>query len=92
MLTETSTSYRKHRKTTKMKTLVTFLALPVIFLICLLAVKCYIAGEYLIAYTLVAGWFASFTIWIQSVGLLFQKPVVVAPRVPRAYIAGAKNR
>ncbi|HLZ88073.1 MAG TPA: hypothetical protein VKQ52_12550 [Puia sp.] len=75
-----------------MKTFVAFLTLPIIFLICFLAAKFYISGQYVAAYTLVLGWFASFTLWIRNIGLLFQKPVVVAPRAPRAYIAGAKNR
>ncbi|GGA85399.1 hypothetical protein [Puia dinghuensis] len=75
-----------------MKTFFAFLTLPVIFLFCFLAAKCYVAGQYFVAYALIASWFASFTLWIQTVGGLFQKPVVVAPRVPRAYIAGAKNR
>jgi hypothetical protein len=38
----------------------------------------------------VAAWFASFIFWIQSVGQLFNKPAVIVPAVPRAYISGKK--
>ncbi|HXB08201.1 MAG TPA: hypothetical protein VNW04_13820 [Puia sp.] len=75
-----------------MKTFVAFLTLPVIFLLCYLAAKLYIADQYLAAYSLVLAWFVSFILWIQNVGLLFQKkPAVVVPAAPRAYIATAKR-
>ena len=52
-----------------MKTIFTFLALPVIILICFLSGRFYISGEYLISYTLVATWFATLVLWINQVGL-----------------------
>jgi len=52
-----------------MKTIFTFLALPVIILICFLSSQFYITGEYVIAYALVATSFASLIGWINLVGL-----------------------
>ncbi|HMI64344.1 MAG TPA: hypothetical protein VK518_25680 [Puia sp.] len=56
-----------------MKALFTFLALPVIILICFLSSQFYISGEYVIAYTLVATSFASLIGWINQVGLQLQR-------------------
>ena len=56
-----------------MKALFTFLALPVIILICFLSSQFYISGEYVIAYTLVATSFASLICWINQVGLQLQR-------------------
>jgi hypothetical protein len=56
-----------------MKTIFTFLALPVIILICFLSSQFYITGEYVIAYTLVATSFASLIGWINLVGLQLQR-------------------
>ncbi|HEY4286312.1 MAG TPA: hypothetical protein VGN00_04360 [Puia sp.] len=57
-----------------MKTIFTFLALPVIILICFLSGQFYIAGEYVIAYTLVGASFASLIGWINQVGIQLQRP------------------
>ncbi len=57
-----------------MKTIFTFLALPVIILICFLSSQFYISGEYVIAYVLVATSFASVIGWINQVGLQLQRP------------------
>ena len=57
-----------------MKTIFTFLALPVIILICFLSSRFYISGEYVIAYILVATSFASLIGWVNHVGLQLQKP------------------
>jgi hypothetical protein len=73
-----------------MKKFVAFLALPVIFTLCFLAAKLYVADQYFAAYTLVLAWFASFIYWIQAIGQLFNKPAVVVPAVPRAYITNKK--
>jgi len=73
-----------------MKTFVAFLTLPVIFLLCFIAAKLYVADQYVAAYSLVITWFVSFIFWIQSVGQLFNKPAVVVPAVPRAYISNKK--
>ncbi|HEY4108093.1 hypothetical protein [Puia sp.] len=73
-----------------MKKFVAFLTLPVIFLLCFFAAKLYINDQYFAAYTLVATWFFSFIFWIQNVGQLFNKPAVVVPAVPRAYISNKK--
>ena len=71
-----------------MKKFVAILTLPVIFLISFFAAKSFVAGDYFTAYLLVFGWFASFVLWIQNVGLLFErKPAVVIPAAPRAYIS-----
>jgi|GEM_PF-1332801 len=51
-----------------MKTIFTFLALPVIIFIFFLSSQFYITGEYVIAYTLVATSFASLIGWINLVG------------------------
>ena len=75
-----------------MKTFFTFLTFPIICLIVFFSVKCYIAGDFVAAYSLVIAWFCSLTLWIQSIGLLFEKPAVVAPSVPRAYIPAKKSR
>jgi len=56
-----------------MKTIFTFLTLPVIILICFLSGRFYINGEYMISYTLVFTWFASIILWINQVGLQLQK-------------------
>jgi hypothetical protein len=56
-----------------MKALFTFLALPVIILICFLSSQFYISGEYVIAYTLVATSFVSLIGWINQVGLQLQR-------------------
>ena len=56
-----------------MKALFTFLALPVIILICFLSSQFYISGEYVIAYTLVATSFASLIGWINQVGMQLQR-------------------
>ncbi|HTI91112.1 MAG TPA: hypothetical protein VL727_11020 [Puia sp.] len=50
-----------------MKTIFTFLALPVIILICFLSSQFYISGEYVIAYTLVTASFASLIAWVNQV-------------------------
>ena len=74
-----------------MKTFFTVLNLPVICLLYFFSTKCYIAGEYFAAYTLVLGWFVSVIFWIKTVGTLFtKKPAVVRPAVPRAYITRPK--
>ena len=73
-----------------MKTFVAFLTLPVIFLLCYFAAKLYVAEQYIAAYTLVLAWFVSFIAWIQVVSQLFNKPAVVVPAVPRAYISNRK--
>ncbi len=57
-----------------MKTIFTFLALPVIILICFFSSQFYISGDYVIAYTLVATSFASLIGWINLVGLQLQRP------------------
>ncbi len=57
-----------------MKTIFTFLVLPVIIFICFLSGKLYISGDYVAAYSLVLTWFASIILWINQVGLLLQKP------------------
>jgi len=70
-----------------MKTFVAFLTLPVIFLLCFLAAKLYVADHLFAAYSLVLTWFVSFIFWIQTVSqLLDRKPAVVVPAVPRAYL------
>lgn len=56
-----------------MKTIFTFLALPVIILICFLSSQFYISGEYVVAYALVATSFVSVIGWINQVGLQLQK-------------------
>ncbi len=73
-----------------MKTFVAILTLPVIFLLCFFAAKLYVANQYLAAYSLVITWFVSFIVWIQTVGQLFNKPAIVVPAVPRAYISNKK--
>jgi hypothetical protein len=70
-----------------MKTFVAILTLPLIFSLCFLATKLYVADQYVAAYLLVATWFVSFIFWIQTVSrLLENKPAVVVPAVPRAYL------
>jgi hypothetical protein len=56
-----------------MKALFTFLALPVIILICFFSSQFYISGEYVIAYTLVGASFVSLIGWINQVGLQLQR-------------------
>lgn len=56
-----------------MKTIFTFLTLPIIILICFLSGKFYINGEYLASYSLVFAWFASLILWIYQVGLQLQR-------------------
>ena len=71
-----------------MKTFVAFLTLPVIFLLCFLAAKLYVADPLFATYSLVLTWFVSFIFWIQTVSqLLDRKPDIVVPAVPRAYLS-----
>jgi hypothetical protein len=56
-----------------MKTIFTFLMLPIIVLIYFFSTKLYIAGQFLAAYTLVAAWVSSIIFWIHQVGLPLQK-------------------
>ncbi|HTI12882.1 MAG TPA: hypothetical protein VL832_30160 [Puia sp.] len=56
-----------------MKTIFTFLMLPLIVLICFFSAKLYISGQYAAAYTLVAAWFSSIIFWIHQVGMPLQK-------------------
>lgn len=71
-----------------MKTFVAFLTLPVIFLFIFFAERSYVSGDFIAAYALVFGWFASFALWIQAISLLLtRKEAVVVPAAPRAYIS-----
>lgn len=56
-----------------MKKIFTLLMLPVIALVVILSERFYIAGAYFAAYTLVAAWLFSVTLWINQASLLLQK-------------------
>ena len=56
-----------------MKTIFTFLTLPLIILVCFLSGKFYLNGEYILSYSLVFTWFASTILWINQVALQLQK-------------------
>ena len=56
-----------------MKTLFTFLTLPVIVLICFFSERLYISGDLIISYALVLASFLSVALWINHVGQLMQK-------------------
>jgi hypothetical protein len=55
-----------------MKAIFTFLALPVIVLICFFSGQFYISGEYVLAYTLVLASFFAISFWIHYVSLPLQ--------------------
>ncbi len=52
-----------------MKAIFTFLALPVILLICFFSGQFYIHGEYVVAYLLVLASFFAISFWIHYVSL-----------------------
>lgn len=56
-----------------MKTIFTFLMLPIIILIYFFSTKLYICGQYVASYTLVAAWVASIIFYIHQIGLPLQK-------------------